>query len=450
MRTILALLIILWVVFGGNIQSAEAQIENSGLFKSLENYSMTSSGREAKGRTVVKKAPVVEGFGFHLAGKRKSVRVPFEHHANLILVPVLINDSDTLRFILDTGVSATIVTAPEVFNGKSLLLTRKVDLVGAGEGEPLSAHIAINNVVRMGGVQSAHRNIVVLDRDALNLSEFVGVPVHGIFGYEIFSNFVVTIDFTNKELLVMEPGHYSYKKRKGDKYNITVEDSKPFTNIVTMTADGREHSIKVAIDTGAGHALLLDPSAKGEIQVPDKVVRALLGRGLNGAINGDLGRVESVRLGRFQLEDVVTSFPDSISFNAKIPEKSDRQGNIGCELLRRFKVTLNYKDQYMVLKPVRRRMREKFEHDMSGLELRAAGYNYRSYLVNHVQKDSPAERAGLLEGDELVFINHTRANELHISDIYKLLQKGDGKSVEILVRRKSQLVFAQVKLRRMI
>ena len=49
-------------------------------------------------------------YGFALGGHRNSLKVPFQLLSNLIIVPVLINHSaDTLHFILDTGVSSTIL-----------------------------------------------------------------------------------------------------------------------------------------------------------------------------------------------------------------------------------------------------------------------------------------------------------------------------------------------------
>jgi predicted metalloprotease with PDZ domain len=157
-----------------------------------------------------------------------------------------------------------------------------------------------------------------------------------------------------------------------------------------------------------------------------------------------------LRLGRFEMDNIVASFPDSIAFGSKLRAGSTRQGNIGCELLRRFKVTMNYQESYMVLKPVKSRLREKFEHDMSGMEIRAEGTDLHNYIVNHIQDDSPASHAGLKEGDQLLFIDDHSASELNVSDIYKLMQRGDGKNVDLLVKRKGDIFFTQITLRRMI
>lgn len=391
-----------------------------------------------------------EKYGYFLEKNHKSARIPFELHSNLILVYVKINDVDSLRFILDTGVSNIIITDPTALQPDKLRLTRKVNLSGAGEGKAISAHVAIENRFSMGRLKANHQNIVVIENDFLHLSEYVGVPVHGIFGYDVFNNFVVTIDFARKELVLEQNGKYAYKKSKGDKYPIYIEDAKPFTDAVTLIADGREKPIRVLIDTGAGHALLLNNTPRETYRLPEKVLRAQLGRGLNGVINGNLGRVDRMRLGKFELDNIVASFPDSIAFSAKMAKGVERQGNIGCELLRRFKVTMNYHEGYMVLKPVKRIMREKFEHDMSGMEIRAEGNNLHSYFVNHVQEASPASVAGLIAGDQLLFIDDRAAGEMNVSEIYKLMQRGDGRHVDLLVKRNGSIFLTKIILRRMI
>ncbi len=391
-----------------------------------------------------------EKYGYFLEGRRKVVRIPFDFHSNLIIVPVVLNGTDSLRFILDTGVSSTIITDPAKISAENMRFTRRVSLSGTGPDESISAQVAIGNTLELSLMRANFQNIVVLDEDILKLSEFVGTPVHGIFGYEIFNNFVVTIDFVHKELILTDPEKYTYKKRKGEKYPVTLVDTKPFTDAITMVSNGTEYPIRVLIDTGSGHALLLDCHTD-QAMLPQKMIDAQLGRGLNGIIKGSIGRIDQIRLGDILLNNVVTSFPDEEAYGAKLYNRSDRNGNIGCELLRRFRVTLNYRDGYMVLKPNKRKLQESFEHDMSGMELRAMGTDYKSFVVNHILADSPAEEAGIHVGDELIFINDRSTESMSISELYKMLQKGDGKKLNLLVKRNGGgIVFAQIKLRRMI
>lgn len=391
-----------------------------------------------------------EKFGFQLTKRRKITRIPFEFQANLVIVPVKVNNSDTLRFILDTGVSSILLTDPQIAQKQFMKYARSVKISGAGEGMDIEAGIVLDNTIKMGEMIGHRQNLVVLKEDILKLSEFVGSPIHGIIGYEIFNRFAVTIDFGMNEIILENPEHYKYKPKKGERFPITIEENKPYLSMIELINDKQNLPLKVILDTGAGHAISLDANRSNGIPMPGKLVKAQLGRGLSGIINGSLGRISKLRLGKFEMKNLVASFPDSASYRVKRMESTERQGNIGCEFLRRFKVTFNYRDQYIVLKPINRRMKEPFEHNMSGIELMARGENFREYTVDRVIENSPAEQAGLIQGDKVMFINNKSSKEISISEIYKLFQKGEGKNINLIMKRGNEMFFATINLRRLI
>ncbi|MBC7408044.1 MAG: aspartyl protease family protein [Arcicella sp.] len=391
-----------------------------------------------------------ERFGFQLAKRRKITRIPFDFQANLIIVPIKVNNSDTLRFILDTGVSSILITDPQIAKLQRMKFVRNVKISGAGQGTDIEAGIVLDNTIMMGDMIGYRQNLVVLKEDVLKLSEFVGSPIHGIIGYEIFNRFAVTIDFSTNELTLENPEHYKYKPSKGERFPITIEENKPYLSTMELINDKQNLPLKVILDTGAGHAISLDANRNNRIPMPEKVVKAQLGRGLSGIINGSLGRISKLRLGKFEMKNLVASFPDSSSYRMKGMELIERQGNIGCEFLRRFKVTFNYRDQYIVLKPINRRMKEPFEHNMSGIELMAKGNDYHEYMIDRVIENSPADHAGLLQGDQVMFINNKSSKDISISEIYKLFQKGEGKNVNLIMNREGKLFFATINLRRLI
>ncbi|MFN8344088.1 MAG: aspartyl protease family protein [Spirosomataceae bacterium] len=391
-----------------------------------------------------------EAFGLHLTNGRKVAHINFELHANLIIVPVRINKSDTLRFILDTGVGSTILTDPAIAQKLGMKSIRKMKLEGVGNGEPIAADVTVGNTLTVGAMRSLKHNIVVMDNSILRLSELVGTPIHGIFGYEIFSKFVVTIDFQNQKLTLTLPEKYKYSAKQGDKFPIVIEKTKPYLDAVKVVTNDRELPIRVVLDTGAGHALMLNTST-ANLQLPQKIVKAQLGVGLAGVINGHIGRLSKVRIGQYELKDVITTFPDSSAFGMKITAQApQRDGNLGGELLSRFKVTFNYEEGYIVLKPNKKRFNERFEHDMSGMDVRAKGKGLRQYFVENVIEGSPAFQAGLQEGDELLFINSESVDELNLSEIYRLFQRKEGKEMHIVYRRDGRLVSADFALKRII
>jgi predicted aspartyl protease len=388
--------------------------------------------------------------GFYLKSNKKSIRIPFEWQSNLIIVPIKINKSDTLNFILDTGISMILLTEPSVASALNLKYVRKVNVMGVGEGEALSAQISVNNTIELlPEVTANQQNIVSLSEDILHLSNYVGMPIHGIFGFDLFKHFVVRIDFVQKMITLYRPDRYVYRG-KGEKIPIIIEETKPYLYAKAIWADNREVPIKVILDTGAGHALSLDMGTHEQIQLPDKIIRAQLGRGLNGIINGSLGRIEKIQIGRYEFANVITSFPDTTTYGMQMAKRLNRQGNIGCEVLKRFDIIFDYSRNYVVLKPNKKFYKESFERDMSGIDVRARGNDFHTFVIDRLEENSPAADAGLKEGDEIISINGKMASQLRLSEILKVLQKGAGKEVKIFVRRGHELFYTSFVLRRMI
>ena len=390
-------------------------------------------------------------YGFYLTGNRNRTSIPFEFQSNLIIVPVRLNDSDTLRFIVDTGVGYTILTDPRIVRPQSLRISRKITLAGAGGGDALTASVSIGNTMSLGALRVQHHNVIVLDEDLLKLSEYAGMPIHGIIGYELFANLVVSIDFQTREITFVKPRKYRYRRRTGDRYPISIQQRKVYTDVLSVSNGGPLRPLRVLLDTGAGQALLLDRfNSPAALTLPDKTIRVQLGRGLNGIINGDLGRMPKVRFGRHELTDVLVAFPDSLDFGQKLADMPERQGNVGCELLRRFRITFNYPEKYMVVKPVKRLLREQFEYNMSGLELRARGKRFHQYFIDTVTEGSPGSLAGLRPGDEVLFINNKTTKLMTMGEINQLFQKQVGKEISLLVRRSGQVLLTQLILKRLI
>lgn len=388
-----------------------------------------------------------EKYGFEIHKQRKITKIPFLLQANLILVPLVINNSDTLWFILDTGVNAIILTDSVAINKLNMPLVREIKLQGIGEGHDVEAGITLGNTIKMGEMIGYKQNVLVIKNNAVQLSEYVGVPIHGVWGFDLFDRFVVTIDFANQEIILQEPDSYSSKHEKGERFPISIEKSKPYFVGLQVESDKESKPLKLLIDTGANHALFLEKPDTSLLQMPDKIINTQLGRGLNGIIHGKLGRIKKMKVGSYEINNLIASFPDTTLYKDL---NSNRQGAIGCELLRRFKVTFNYREHYVLLKPFKKILKEAFEYNMSGMELVATGKDYRSFIVDNIIEGSPAYQVGIKEGDLLIAINKTIAKEMLISDVYKMLQQGEGKTIELVLQRKGQLVVKRFTLERII
>ncbi len=146
-----------------------------------------------------------QSLGFALTEAKTKIRIPIEIYNNLIVVPVVLNGQLPLKFILDTGVRTTILTEKAFSDFLRLTYARKYTISGPGGEKLVSAYITNNVTLDMPGVHGEGHAMLVLDKDYLELRNYLGTEVQGILGYEIFSRFIVQIDYANKTLTLMTP-----------------------------------------------------------------------------------------------------------------------------------------------------------------------------------------------------------------------------------------------------
>ncbi|MEY4954141.1 MAG: hypothetical protein RI981_226 [Bacteroidota bacterium] len=383
------------------------------------------------------------GLGFRWSKAQKKLEIPFELHANLIVIPIKINNSDTLRFLVDTGLGTTLLTDSTVFTSLGLKAIRNIELKGLGEGEAIQAQVVIGVQLGIGDARALHQNLIYVDGGQLNLSDFVGTNIQGILGYDLFSNLVVTLDYARQKMILRQDENYRYRKSMGLRFPIEVKDNKPYIHDVCIVSKQGIKSNRLLLDSGAGHVLFLEGAGVDRSLFTFSDKQFYLGKGLNGAIIGNMGHVPQVRLGKWTWSHVPTAFP----VPKLLKDSSQIQGSLGGEFLRRYVVTFNYLQQYVVFKPIGRQWKRPFEMELSGLGLRATGEKFRNFIIESVQANSPADEAGVLPGDEIWLINGVRTSDYELGDIYRILKKKEGKQVDLLVKRGNAFHFISFKLR---
>jgi hypothetical protein len=392
-------------------------------------------------------------FGFHPVKKtRGHVVCPFELRTNLIVVKVLVDKSDTLNFVIDSGVQGVIILDTTLKHSINTKIGRPITIRGLGNEEAHNAFVSIGHTIRFGDIIGYQQNIILLEEDLLNLSEYVGMPIHGIIGSDLFYRFNVKIDYEAQLITLSNPEKYKYKKRKGELLQIYFEKTKPFITLNTVEVNGqKEENLNLLIDTGGAHALMLNREYINPKLLPKKMVDGNLGRGLSGKIDGKMGRVSRLKFASHEFKDVVTTFPDTLFLGTKEERYSlFRQGSIGGEILKRFVVTLNYHQKIMVFKPVKSAIKKPFESDMSGIDLRALGENHNDFEVAHVIPNSAAFIAGILPGDRIIMFNKKLARHISINEFYKELSKKEGYPIDLVILRGNKLEEVNFRLKKMI
>ncbi|WP_408049295.1 retropepsin-like aspartic protease [Tenacibaculum halocynthiae] len=404
-----------------------------------------------------------------LKGSKKQV-VKFELFNNLIVFPLEVNGVK-LSFILDTGVNKTILFNLNKTDSLTLNNTKKVFIRGLGVGDPVEAILSRNNNFRVNNILGTSQDIYVVVDDTFKLSSKMGVTIHGVIGYDLLKDVIVKINYSSKKLYFYKPEKYKEPKcRSCEKLDLEFYRNKPYINVsIKIDSAGNNIPVKMLIDSGGSDALWLFEGSKEEIKVPEKFFVDILGEGLSGTIYGKRSRVPKLEIGKYVIEEPTVSFLDSVaSTNARNFKKRD--GSIGGNILKRFKVWIDYPNKKIILKKSSS-LKKGFYYNMSGLQIIYNGeelvkvkqkerlntpqsiekkgfenkvislvtsYRYRfksSYKIDKVVKGSPAEKVGLIEGDVIKRLNGKAAYEYSFNDIANLFRTKPNRKIKITVKR---------------
>ncbi len=369
--------------------------------------------------------------------KKRKVVIPFKLINNLIVVPMSINGSDTLHFVLDTGVASTLITELSEEDIVSLNYLRTVNISGLGEGESVKVYYSPENTIEIGKALGTRQDILVMIDDVFHLSGLLGTKVNGLIGYSFFKNFIVEIDYQKKRIVAHDHDRYGkmYRAKKGsDKWTmlpINLFRQKPYIDVEIEQRNNTRTEVKLLLDSGASHGMALYHTANNEIYLPEKRMRSFLGSGISGEINGYLGRINSLSINEFELANIVASYPDEEGIKRALVF-SERDGSIGADVLRRFKVFINYQDESMILTPSKG-FKDEFSYNISGIELATPYPNVPVFSVTHVRDNSVAHKADIRKGDILLDINRLGSQYYDLNKLNHLFQiKGQKIRLKIL------------------
>lgn len=418
------------------------------------------------------------GFGqtFGLPDGKKYEKVKFQLINNLVIVPIEVNGTP-LSFVLDTGVSTPILFNLSDKDSIQINEVSEITIQGLGEGEPIQALRSTNNSFKLGSIENkSQRLYVVLDK-SLNFSPSLGIPIHGIIGYDLFRDFVVEMNYSMRNIKFHEPKSYRYKKNKRTQtLPLTLIRKKAYVDGEVYLKDDESVSVRMLLDTGSSDAIWLLENE--EIQIPDTFYEDFLGRGLGGDVYGKRTRVQSMKLGDFVLNNAKAAFPDMESFNS-IKNLGNRNGSLGGEVLKRFNIVFDYRNQQITLRK-NGGFNSPFQYNFSGIDLQHDGVRYVAerlanpsglvteeedtfgnvqilmenttrlslvpeIIVSGIRAGSPAEEAGLKEGDVILAVNGKSIHSYKLQEVLQMLNERKGKRIRVVIERyNSDLAFTFV------
>jgi hypothetical protein len=250
---------------------------------------------------------------YQLPAGKKFHKVKFELINNLMIIPVEVNGTE-LSFVLDSGVGTPILFNLSDQDSIQLNSVTEITINGLGEGDPINALKSTGNFVKLGSVKNVSQDIYVVMDAGINFSPDLGVPVHGIIGYELFRDFVVDINYTNKAIKFYNPDTYKHRISKRSRVlDMSVIRKKAYLNASVLVKGTEEVPVRLLMDTGSSDAVWLFEDDR--LQIPQKYYEDFLGKGLAGDIYGKRTKIHHLKISDFILKDAKAAFPDMETFN---------------------------------------------------------------------------------------------------------------------------------------
>jgi hypothetical protein len=271
-----------------------------------------------------------------------SVHVPFASDGGHIYVPVTINGTKKLRFILDSGSSANVIDATAV-GDISLPEAGRVPVRGVGGYE--SAALVRTDSLTIGNLVLLAQVAAMMDMSLIGSSPVADEPFGGILGYDFLSRFPVLVDFDNNTLTVYDPK--TFKAAEGG-----VEI--PFfltSRVPTIRATLEGVPGDFIVDLGNSSDLLVHSEFLAVNGIVDRL------RDVTGETSGTVGGVGGEVAGRKAVASEFTFGGISLSnvpvrlaaTSAGLSGSTELAGNIGLKILREYRVLFDYSGSRLIL-----------------------------------------------------------------------------------------------------
>jgi hypothetical protein len=336
----------------------------------------------------------------------------------------------SLMVYLDTGCSVTVLdTKFERFlNGNPMMGTAFTphgsNLVFRHYRAPLKGSF--------GGIPIVVPSTAVLDLGAL--SEVAGIICDGVLGRDALTNKVLDVSFRDGTVALREAA----PKLDADGTSIEFRFNEERGNFEFIAEIPGVGTIRLEVDTGSASGISLSP-ADWERLFPNGVKKEIALAVMD--ISGNVQNTIATRLPRFIVGK--NTYRDLLCIRQG--ERSDHS-TVGIPFLKKHdRIVFDYPSRRLHFSKANRR---KEELDMSGLIFRWR--NSEAPVLAAPRSGSPAERAGLREGDVMHAINSTPVLKLGAKRVRELFEGGDGRSLRITVVREGKIEEFRIVLKRRI
>lgn len=271
------------------------------------------------------------------AGATKPVTIPIEVRRGHVMVPTMLNGTNRISMMLDTGYGMTMLQERLAEAADLRATGRKVTIIGIAGDE--QAKVYEGPVFGFGRLDWQPRRVAAFPSGSNDSSR----RRDGILGSGFFRRYIVEIDPVAHQLHLHEPGTFA-PAAQGEELALSFKGTTPIVAGVVKFPDGREIATTFEIDTGCDGALCI---GKHFVEA-----HRLDGAGGANSQRTGVGGRAPVRESRFdllRLGGLTIPRPAANLFLDGNPADPPIAGHIGWALLKQFRITFDYSRKRMIL-----------------------------------------------------------------------------------------------------
>ena len=317
--------------------------------------------------------------------------IPFElFRGTRLVVPIVINGHGA-EAMLDTGASLTTL---DTAYARSIGIPAGQSIAGKGTGGMVKAELVSGLSMEIGRTRLANMSAGVMDLSAV--SRALGRPTTVVLGRDFFNSAIVSIDWSASTLRIHPASAF---KPSSEAVALSLARKGPFNTIPVSVAGGAP--IEALFDLGSDGALDLPRTYWGTR--PD-IARLPWAESRRGGVGG-LTSARRVTVPEVTLAGRTFSAVPTTLSDAGNDHDPTQMANVGIQFLKQFRVDLDLGHDRVYLAP--RSDTPGFEKDRAGARFDLDAGGLKTVFVS---PNSPAARAGLKAGDEIVAVDGAKVD----------------------------------------
>lgn len=355
----------------------------------------------------------------HWATDARTTTVAFTMVDNHIILPVSINGSEPLNFVLDSGAGATVIIESDRTRALPLELGAEMAVSGVGTGPDPVARVVKEVDLSLGDIRLMGQSVIYLPLASIPFfDDLDDVYFDGVVGYPFFRRFVITINYDKQLISFSEPTTAGVELDQfSDAWQelpLQIQSNVPYVAAQVRTGSEQTVAVKLLVDTGYRGPISLTPSTHDELEEPVEYFPAV-SQGLSGDVESRVAMAEFLTLGSYRLNKLPVSYEISGG-----ESDDDSNGLLGNEVLSRFNLVFDYPNERLFLSP-NQRFSVPLVADRSGLQVRP----HRSGgIIKNIAQGSTGEVIDIQVGDIITSFDDTPVTPVTIGELKRALGSG--------------------------